>query len=114
MEFGVPITNDVNTFLNVNGRDYALTPWKFPITPDLVLIDGRYRVLCLLTSFLKNKNNNCVYLFDDFFIRPYYEVVTEFSKILKKVENLCVFKMKKNINEDEIKKIIKLYEQDFR
>ena len=114
IEFGVPKSNDVNTFLNPNGLDYALSPWKFKNIPDLVLIDGRYRVICLLISLLKNKNSKCIYLFDDYFLRPYYWVVEDYVKVLKKIENLAIFKIKNNINKTDIRKVIKIYEHDFR
>ena len=114
IEFGVPKSNDVNTFLNPNGLDYALTPWKFKNLPDLVLIDGRYRVISLLISLLKNKNSKCIYLFDDYFLRPYYWVVQDYIKIYKKIDNLAVLKIKNNIKKSDMKKVIKLYEHDFR
>ena len=114
IEFGVPITNDINTFLNPDGTKYALEPWKFKFSPDLILVDGRYRVICLLTSLIKNKNTNCIYLFDDYFSRSYYSVVSTYVELLKKVDNLAIFKVKKNINKSRIRKIINLYKNDFR
>ena len=114
IKFGVPKSNDINTFLNPNGLNYALSPWKLKNIPDLVLIDGRYRVISLLISLLKNKNSKCIYLFDDYFLRPYYWVVEDYIKVLKKIDNLAVFKIKNNINKTDIRKVIKIYEHDFR
>ena len=68
----------------------------------------------MLISLLKNKNSECIYLFDDYFIRPYYWVVNNYVKIYKKIDNLAVLKIKNNINKTEIRKVIKVYEHDFR
>jgi hypothetical protein len=56
--------------------------------PDLILIDGRYRVLCALKIYLflnkyfYNKNNNTVILLDDYkYRKKVYGVLNNFYKI---------------------------------
>ena len=71
-------------------------------------------MISLLISLLKNKNSKCIYLFDDYFLRPYYLVVQDYIKIYKKIDNLAVLKIKNNIKKSDMKKVIKLYEHDFR
>ena len=39
--------------------------------PDLILIDGRFRVPLLFTNSI-NENDNCNYMFDDYLNRPFY------------------------------------------
>ena len=41
--------------------------------PDLVLIDGRFRVACLMATVLHTKPGTTI-LFDDYYDRPYYQV----------------------------------------
>ncbi len=56
---------------------YAKSIWNGVDKPDLVLIDGRFRVLCLLVS-LKHAKPGVNIIFDDYMDRPIYHVVEEF------------------------------------
>ena len=75
--------------------------WTQDILPDTVLIDGRFRVCCFLTS-IKYANENTKIIFDDYNNRPYYHVVEKFIKI----EQICgrqalfIVKNKNDINID--------------
>jgi hypothetical protein len=53
--------------------------WQEKISPDLVLIDGRFRVFCFLTS-VKFAPVGTKILFDDYINRPFYHVVEEFCE----------------------------------
>ncbi len=51
---------------------YAFCPWEeFDISPDLVLIDGRFRLACLAATLLHATKQTTV-LFDDYKNRPVY------------------------------------------
>ena len=54
--------------------DYFNAPWGEGFDPDLVLIDGRFRVACFLTSLLRAKPGTLI-LFDDYTERAYYHIV---------------------------------------
>lgn len=56
--------------------------WKQKQTPDTVLIDGRFRVCCFLTS-LKYAPPGTRILFDDYVSRPHYHYVERFLKPIK-------------------------------
>ncbi|MCX2522765.1 hypothetical protein [Larsenimonas rhizosphaerae] len=58
-------------------EDYINGWWPEGISPDLVLVDGRFRVACFLTSLL-NAAPGTRLLFDDYCNRPYYHLVEEF------------------------------------
>ena len=60
-----------------NFKHYAECLWHKKKKPDLVLIDGRFRVNCFLTS-LKYATVGTFILFDDYVHRPFYHVVEEF------------------------------------
>lgn len=62
-----------------NFRVYAELMWRDKISPDLVLIDGRFRVFCFLTS-IKFAPTGTKILFDDYTNRPFYHVVEEFCE----------------------------------
>ena len=74
------------------------------IYPDLILIDGRYRVLCalFLYNFLRNKNYEFNIIIDDYFDRPFYQVLDNYFEIIK-VGRLGVatkIKYRESISED--------------
>jgi hypothetical protein len=54
---------------------YVERPWQSMPTPDLVLVDGRFRVACFLHSLLSARAGTRI-LFDDY-VRPDYHVVEE-------------------------------------
>lgn len=57
---------------------YCVAPWAnfigAGIQPELILIDGRFRVACFLASLLFARLGTVI-LFDDYFNRPHYHVV---------------------------------------
>ncbi len=55
---------------------YAKSPWVRSATPDVVLIDGRFRVCCFLTSILRATPDTII-VFDDYIDRPHYHIVEE-------------------------------------
>ncbi len=59
-----------------NFYSYAESIWTNDASPDTVLIDGRFRVLCFLVS-LKNAKEGTRILFDDYSNRSHYHVVEE-------------------------------------
>ena len=67
-----------------NFVEYANWFWNFGFKPDLVVIDGRFRVLCFLTS-IKFAPIGTKIIFDDYINRPFYHVVEDFLKI----KNTC-------------------------
>ena len=75
--------------------------WTQDILPDTVLIDGRFRVCCFLTS-IKYANENTNIVFDDYNNRPYYHVVEKFIKKEQTCgrQTLFIVKNKNKINFD--------------
>jgi len=78
---------------------------------DLILIDGRFRVACVLNLFDEIDKNTFI-LFDDFFNRGYYHIVLDYYTVIEKVGRMAVMK-KKNILPPK-KAIIYEYENDSR
>ncbi|MFU1981954.1 hypothetical protein [Bordetella hinzii] len=74
--------------------DYLKEPWRRLAqdgqTPDLILIDGRFRVASLLIS-LMHAPAGCVVLFDDYADRPVYHVVERFLKLRRKAGRMAEF-----------------------
>lgn len=57
-------------------KEYTDWVWQQGVEPDLVLIDGRFRIACFLTSFL-NARDGTILVFDDYVDRPKYHIVEE-------------------------------------
>jgi hypothetical protein len=74
---------------------YSKWFWESEVSPDLVLIDGRFRVLCFLTS-LKFAPVGTKIIFDDYSNRPFYHVAEEFSPILDRCGRQVLFESTQN------------------
>jgi protein O-GlcNAc transferase len=80
---------------------------KYSSEFDLVLIDGRFRVACLLDIILKQ--GNPVILFHDFNNRPEYHLIKEFCTILESVDTLVVLQINNNNDLDKISILYTMY-----
>ncbi|MDR7058690.1 MULTISPECIES: hypothetical protein [unclassified Sphingopyxis] len=66
-------------------------------SPDAVLIDGRFRVACLLQAIIHCKPD-CVFLFHDFQDRPQYHGVLRHVDVLARVDTLAVMRAKLQVD----------------
>ncbi|WP_374520575.1 glycosyltransferase family 2 protein [Hydrogenophaga sp.] len=77
-----------------NYWQYPLSPWakcqQMGLAPDLVLIDGRFRLACFLATLL-NAPAGCRVLFDDYTDRPHYHGAAALLKPLTEVDRMAVF-----------------------
>lgn len=71
-------------------REYVAWPWCHPIKPDLVLIDGRFRVACFLECLLNAKPGTRL-IFDDYQPRPHYHLVEEFCPLVDRDGRQALF-----------------------
>ena len=70
--------------------DYTDFLWKQKKTPKLVLVDGRFRVCCFLTS-LKFAEEGTTILFDDYTNRLHYHFVEKYVSRFKECGRQCMF-----------------------
>lgn len=88
---------------------YSVAPWQKAneqkIFPDLVLIDGRFRVSCFLYSLIAARTGTTI-IFDDYFDRPEYFEVENFCPVEKRVGRSAVFKCSKKF---DISNIVSCY-----
>lgn len=71
-------------------RDYIASPWLHRFKPDLVLIDGRFRVASFLHS-LVNAEPGTRLIFDDYNDRPHYHVAEEFCPVKEREGRQALF-----------------------
>lgn len=82
-------------------------------SPDLIFIDGRFRVACCLKTF--ECIDNSLIAFDDFLGRKHYHEVLKYFDIVEKTSDCRMVILKKKNNVKYIpKKIIEKYELDPR
>lgn len=98
-DWGRPINYDkCNNFVR-----YTDQIWQQNDKPDLVLIDGRFRVCCFLTS-LKYADEGTKIIFDDYILRPHYHFIEKYVNRIESSGRQCLFIVpKKNqINFNEL------------
>lgn len=73
---------------------YIVLPWQncrnTQLHPDMVLIDGRFRVAAFLYSLLSARVGTPI-LFDDYFDRPHYHIVESFSDVQERHGRMAAF-----------------------
>jgi hypothetical protein len=78
---------------------YAIAPWLLLAqrqqSPRVVLIDGRFRVACFLTT-LAAATTGTIILFDDYVDRPHYHVVEAHCPRLVTHGRMAVFRVAEN------------------
>lgn len=84
---------------------YALDVWAAcrakNVSPDLILIDGRFRLACLLASILYGKPG-CRILVDDYFARPYYAEVEQVILPARIIDRAAEFIIPDQILRDQV------------
>ncbi len=91
---------------------YPALPWRIAkeekLTPDTVLIDGRFRVAAFLYTLLAAEVGTTI-LFDDYLNRPQYHIVEQFCLLSQRHGRMGVFVVTKEFSYTEITKKIMQY-----
>ncbi|ARE40523.1 hypothetical protein RGUI_2382 [Rhodovulum sp. P5] len=84
----------VNRKAMENFYRYPLAIWDAPdfTHPDVILIDGRFRVACFCTAVMRIERPTLV-LFDDFVVREKYHTVEALAKPVERLERMAVFEL---------------------
>jgi hypothetical protein len=92
-EWGYPLFTDLTPSRVAKWKTYPWAPWPMSRLPDLVLIDGRFRIACALVC-IKHLYANMDFeiLFDDYGDRPHYRPIEEFARLDAMHGLLAVFK----------------------
>ncbi len=77
---------------------YHVKVWRtLSGSPDAVLIDGRFRVACLLQALIHCKPD-CMLLFHGFNHRPEYQPVLKHVDVLARIDSLAVLRAKQQVD----------------
>jgi len=99
-------------------EDYPTAPWRYYRSiaqqPDLILVDGRFRVACVLESLLSlSPLSSTQILLDDYAARPYYDVVEQFAD-LEMAGRMAVLRPRRLIDRIQVRRLVKQYCADPR
>lgn len=90
-------------------RDYVFSPWDRGEDPDLVLIDGRFRVASFFATLLRARPGTIV-LFDDYVGRAQYEIVEEFVPLGERCGRQACFAVPAGIDKVEASRMLEKFE----
>ena len=76
------------------------------MNPDLIFIDGRFRVACFLTALKKIKRRTTV-MIDDYRSRIHYHLCSKISKPIM-IGRMAVFELTPNKNHEDYLKSVEL------
>ena len=83
-----------------NWPKYSSAILEIEYIPDLVLIDGRFRVACAINAFKVIHNDGIILIHD--YNRKGYHVVEKFLKPIRYAGNLQAFRKRKNVDMKEL------------
>jgi hypothetical protein len=115
--WGVPVCRKPSPRRVARWKRYCSAPWEEQagFAPDLILIDGRFRVACALTVALRLGNqSNWTLLFDDYAERPHYRVVEEFLTLTQMAGRMAIFSPKSGIDQSALARTCEAFASDWR
>lgn len=116
--WGIPVFTNPALADRRKWESYAAAPWAGDgamSRPDLILIDGRFRVACALTSIRNLKGcSDWEILFDDYVDRPEYRGVEEFAVLERTIGRMAVFKMRDGLDDRKLDEAIERFVLDWR
>ena len=106
--WGYPTSNDSKkSFPNYSNSIYNLFDFN---KIDTVLIDGRFRVACVLSVILNMSSHpNIIILIHDFWNREKYHIVLKYLTKVHEVDTLGVFSVKDNADLNMVKQDYEIY-----
>jgi hypothetical protein len=117
--WGIPIFKSQTKTRMTAWGGYPAAPWEYmrknnALPPDLILIDGRFRVACALTCLQHLKGNReTTILVDDYLNRPHFQIIEEFANLEGYAGQMAIFRAKP-CDKSSLAKQIQVYQADWR
>jgi hypothetical protein len=116
--WGVPIFRSPSSERLKKWKRYFLAPWEEcgdSFAPELILIDGRFRVACALAT-IQALSDRCDWeiCVDDYLGRAYYREIELFARLDRMVGRMAVFKPLKESKPEALKEALQRYSRDWR
>jgi hypothetical protein len=102
------------------GRRYARAPWisidRNKLSPDIILLDGRFRVACALESLLRLPDGSNCRLFLHDFEKHHgaYFPIFEFAEQIQQFGEGVIFRRAANFDQARCRAVLARYYGDFR
>jgi len=90
--------------------NYPLSPFLHGANPDLVLVDGRFRVSCALASIMHSPDT--IVLIHDYTKRPEYHILERFVTITEKADTLVSCKRRQDFKHKEAHNLLMRYQYE--
>lgn len=87
-----------------NFTAYINSIWERDEKPQMILVDGRFRVSCFLNSLLQAEAGSII-VFDDYVDRSHYHVVEEFLAAKETFGRQAYFEVPQSIDREAISKM---------
>jgi hypothetical protein len=116
--WGVPIFRPPTSERLKRWKRYFLAPWEEcgdSFAPELILIDGRFRVACALATIQALRDHrNWEICVDDYLGRAYYREIELFARLDRMVGRMAVFKPLKESKPEALQEALERYSRDWR
>lgn len=118
VDWGFPVFNKPTRRRVRRWEEYARAPWRYFRTigqqPDLILVDGRFRVACVLESLLcLSPLSETKILLDDYVGRPEYNVVEQYADV-ELVGRMAVLRPRRLVDRVSVRRLVREYCADPR
>lgn len=119
-DWGTPIDMSPTPSNRRRWSDYVSRPWTAPERkdrwPDVVLVDGRFRVACAAEAALRSleANRTTTILVDDFFDRPQYWGVSYVCRIEKVGGRMAKLTLKPSATAAQARELREAFQSDCR
>jgi len=118
VDWGMPVFTKPTRRRVRRWEEYCKAPWRYFRTigqqPDLILVDGRFRVACVLESLLSlSPLSETKILLDDYVSRPEYGVVEQYAH-LELVGRMAVLRPRRLVDRIQVRRLMREYCADPR
>jgi hypothetical protein len=84
-------------------------------TPDVILVDGRFRVACVLESLLNlGDQDACTILLDDYVGRAHYRAVEAFVTVVELKGRMAVLRKRPRMDAERCRDVLQGFYADYR
>ncbi|MCB9984037.1 MAG: hypothetical protein H6861_10305 [Rhodospirillales bacterium] len=116
--WGYPVFTFNNAAFRQKANAYISAPWDELDAerqkPDLVLVDGRFRVASILHSLKRANGHDTTFFLHDYEERPFYGVIRPFIDVLEHVDSALIFRRNLNCVPESMANIEQQYVADYR
>lgn len=117
-QWGYPVFTTVTPRRVQRWRTYPQAPWSYfrarNLQPDLILVDGRFRVACALESLLQlTPESGCRILIDDYGERP-YKIIEDFADLIEMLGRMAVFHPRSDMDRERCRQVLETHYGDYQ